>query len=93
MPRQSLGELYPRELEHAFQLCRIAEASRRDRNGDNSSSRYFVDCKVHEPIGSDNQIRIKDFDDDAVISVAELEDRMGEDLLSRFFYKRSVRSA
>jgi len=93
MPHQSLGELYPRELEAAFRLCRIAEAVKRDLDGYNSSSRYFVDCKVHEPIGPDNQILIKDFDDDAVISVTELEDRLGEDLLSRFYYKRSVRGA
>lgn len=94
MSDQSQGELYPRELEDAFKLCRIANATlSQDGYISHNSLRYLVDCRVHEPIGPDNPIRIEDFDADESISVKELEDRLGEVTLTRNFYKQSVRNA
>lgn len=75
-----------------MKLCRIANAVHSSR-AQSASFRYMVTCAIHEPIGPDNPIEIEDLETEQLITVRMLEDRMGEDLLKRFFYKQAVRSA
>jgi hypothetical protein len=93
MSHQSQGEVYPRELEDAFKLCRIANAVFSDPESDSISLLYLVNAKVHEPIGPDNFIWIEDFENDESITVKMLEDRIGPELLTKFWYKRPIRNA
>jgi len=70
MHDQSQGELYPLNLEFALLVCRFgnAEASARRE----SSFRYQLDVKIHEPFDPESDLTVWDEVDETWCTVADV---------------------
>jgi len=77
-------EYVPRALREAMKAVRLANANEHALG--TSSFRYIITNHIHEALEVDREIHILDSLDGEVIGVAELLERLPEDLRKLVFY-------
>lgn len=81
MHNQNRREYVPPVLREAFVVTRLANANWTRRGG--HAMRYVLVCNVHEAIDPEQPLQVLDAVDGTHLSVAELLERLPEDLQRR----------